>query len=104
MENPTFSDNEQETIQPPSDATLSTTQVVKLVGIRRGDIGRWLLANGIYKVGVEPERRENIYPADQVRAAARNRKGKGNRIRGPERVQAALKSWETRRRNMAEEK
>lgn len=88
---------------PPADEgdTLTTNQVVELTGVRRADLARWLRVRSIEMISIDRTTHQYLYPKDQVMAAIKNSKGKGNRRRGPERTQASLKSWETRRANQA---
>lgn len=112
MGNPLFSDaGDQvntpgpmapEAMGPVSNTnTMTTSKVVELTGIRRADIARWLRTRSINMIGIDRITRENLYPRQEIMAAIKNCKGKGNRKRGPERTEASLKSWETRRANQA---
>lgn len=110
MENPLFSDAGDQVntpiapiapTVPTAPNTMTTSEVVALTGVRRADIARWLRTRSIDMIGIDRVTRENIYPKQEILAAIKNSKGKGNRKRGPERTEASLKSWETRRANQA---
>jgi hypothetical protein len=84
---------------PPGEGEeWTTTEVVANTGIRRGDLRRWARTHGIEPVGAGVDRgRELRWPAVAVWRARADSAGRGNRVSGETRSEAAHRGWVTRR-------